>query len=157
MKFSKFIFSTISAYLLQFLLSLSANASAPISRTNVDLGKSTELRIGPGRISVLKLPEAIAETKVGAPKKLKALLSSSDPHELTLFWIEPQAYRTNLIIRTIKRTFVFDVLPVTTGHQDLVEVRGAYGSPTFIDSNQKPNNPKQSRNKLRTIHQGRIE
>lgn len=157
MKFSNFIFSSTFAYLLQIFLSLSAYASAPISRTNVDLGKSTELRIGPGRISVLKMPEAIAETKVGAPKKLKALLSGSDPTELTLFWIESQAYRTNLIIRTTKRTFVFDVLPVTNGHQDLVEVRGAYGSPTFIDSNQKPYNPKQSKIKLRTIHQGRIE
>lgn len=157
MKFSKFIIPTTSACLLQILLSLSAFASAPISRTNVDLGRSTELRIGPGRISVLKMPEAIAETKVGAPKKLKAILSSSDPTELTLYWIEPQAYRTNLIIRTTRRTFVFDVLPVTAGHQDLVEVRGAYGSPTFIDSNQKPNSLKQSRHKLRTIHQGRIE
>jgi hypothetical protein len=157
MKFSKFIFSTISAYLLQILLSLSAYASVPISRTNLDLGKSTELRIAPGRISVLKMPEAIAETKVGAPKKLKALLSTSDPQELTLYWIEPQAFRTNLIIRTVKRTFVFDVLPVTAGHQDLVEVRGAYGAPTYLSENQKTNRPNSTGNKTRTIHQGRIE
>lgn len=157
MKFSNIIIPTTSTYLLQLLVSLSAFASAPISRTNVDLGKSTELRIGPGRVSVLKLPEAIAETKVGAPRKLKALFSNSDPQELTLFWIESGAFKTNLIIRTVRRTFVFDVLPVTTGHQDLVEVRGAYGSPRFIDSNQKPNILKQSKHKLRTIHQGRIE
>jgi hypothetical protein len=157
MKFSKFIFLATSACLLQILLSLSANASASISRTNVDLGKSTELRIGPGRISVLKLPEAIAETKVGTPKKLKALLSSSDPQELTLYWIEPQAYRTNLIIRTTKRTFIFDVIPVTTGHQDLVDVRGAYGAPTFISRKNETYDPKQTGNKTRTIHQGKIE
>ncbi|MDZ4084484.1 MAG: hypothetical protein U1E10_16185 [Bdellovibrionales bacterium] len=155
MKCSKFIVSITYACLIQILLS--ANASASISRTNVDLGKSTELRIGPGRISVLKLPEAIAETKVGAPRKLKVLLSSSDPTELTLFWIEPQAYRTNLIIRTTKRTFIFDVIPVTKGHQDLVEVRGAYGAPAFISENQKTNRANSNGNKSRTIHQGRIE
>lgn len=162
MKHSRFIYHhfrqsiSITLVIQCFVLPSSpAFAAAPISRTNVDLGKSTELKIGPGRISVLKLPEAIAEAKVGAPNRLKALLSSSDPQELTLFWIEPQAYRTNLIIRTTKRTFVFDVVPVSTGHQDLFEVRGAHGAPGFV-SNQKRTSS-QPKTKLRTIHEGRIE
>lgn len=162
MKHSRFIYHhfrqsiSLTLVIQCFVLPSSpAFATAPISRTNVDLGKSTELKIGPGRISVLKLPEAIAEAKVGAPRKLKALLSSSDPNELTLFWIEPRAYRTNLIVRTTKRTFVFDVVPVSRGHQDLVEVRGSFGAPDFV-SNHLRNSPK-GKNKLRTIHEGRIE
>ena len=75
------------------------------------------------------MPEAIAEVKVGAPRKLKAVLSASDAKELTLFWIEGGAFRTNLIVRTSKRTFVFDIVPVVSGHQDIVQVRGAYGAP----------------------------
>ena len=162
MKLSRFIYhpfrqSISFTLVIQCIVlpSSPAFAAAPISRTNVDLGKSTELKIGPGRISVLKLPEAIAEAKVGAPRKLKALLSSSDPRELTLYWIEPRAYRTNLIVRTPKRTFVFDVVPVSRGHQDLFEVRGSFGAPGFISNHLR--NSTNGKSKLRTIHEGRIE
>jgi hypothetical protein len=109
-------------------------AAEPISRTVVDLSRSTEIRLSPGRVSILVLPEAIAEAKIGAPRKLKAVPSASDPNELTLFWIEGSAFRTNLIVRTTKRTFVFDIVPVTSGHQDIVQVRGAFGAPGFLSN-----------------------
>jgi hypothetical protein len=113
------------------IIALPAFAAEPISRTVVDLSRSTEIRLSPGRVSILVLPEAIAEAKVGAPRKLKAVPSASDPNELTLFWIERSAFRTNLIVRTTKRTFVFDIIPATSGHQDIVQIRGAFGAPGF--------------------------
>ncbi|MBL7687403.1 MAG: hypothetical protein JNJ49_05170, partial [Bdellovibrionaceae bacterium] len=113
------------------LIALPTFAAEPISRAVVDLSKSTEIHIAPGRVSVLEMPESIAEAKVGAPRKLKVVPSTSDPKELTLFWVEGSAFRTNLIIRTTKRTFVFDVVPVTSGHQDIIQVRGAFGAPGF--------------------------
>jgi hypothetical protein len=111
------------------LIALPTFAAEPVSRAILDLSKSTAIQIAPGRISVVQMPEAIAEVKVGAPRKLKAVLSTSDSKELTLFWVEGGAFRTNLIVRTSKRTFVFDIVPVASGHQDIVQVSGAYGAP----------------------------
>ncbi|MBK7892168.1 MAG: hypothetical protein IPJ84_15395 [Bdellovibrionales bacterium] len=111
------------------LIALPTFAAEPISRAVVDLSKSTEIHIAPGRVSVLAMPESIAEAKVGAPGKLKVVPSASDSTELTLFWVEGGAFRTNLIVRTTKRIFVFDVVPVTSGHQDVIQVRGAFGAP----------------------------
>jgi hypothetical protein len=102
-----------------------------ISSVVLDLGRVNAVSVAPGRIAVLRLPEAIAEAKNGAPRKLRALPSASDPNELSLFWVEGAAFRTNLIVRTTKRTFVFDVIPVTSGHQDFIQVRAAYGAPRF--------------------------
>ena len=111
------------------LIALPTFAAEPISRAVLDLSKPTEIHIAPGRVSVLTMPESIAEAKVGAPRKLKVVPSASDSTELTLFWVEGGAFRTNLIVRTTKRTFVFDVVPVTSGHQDVIQVRGAFGAP----------------------------
>lgn len=113
------------------LIALPTFAAEPISRAIVDLSKSTEIHVSPGSVSVLEMPESISEAKVGAPRKLKVVPSVSDPKELTLFWVEGSAFRTNLIIRTTKRTFVFDVVPVISGHQDVIQVRGAFGAPGF--------------------------
>ena len=114
---------------LFMLIAVPTFAAEPISRAVLDLSKSTEIHMAPGRVSVLTMPESIAEAKVGAPRKLKVVPSASDPTELTLFWVEGRAFRTNLIVRTTKRTFVFDVVPVTSGHQDVIQVRGAFGAP----------------------------
>jgi hypothetical protein len=113
------------------LIAVPTFAAEPISRAVLDLSKSAEIHMAPGRVSVLTMPESIAEAKVGAPMKLKVVPSASDPKELTLFWVEGNAFRTNLIIRTTKRTFVFDIVPVTSGHQDVIQVRGAFGAPSF--------------------------
>jgi len=111
------------------VISLPTFGADSISRVVLDLSKSTEVHVSPGRISVLSMPEPIAEAKVGAPRKLKVVPSSTDPSELTLFWIEGGAFRTNLIVRTTKRIFVFDVVPSASKHQDVIQVRGAFGAP----------------------------
>lgn len=145
------------------LIAIPTFAAEPISRAVLDLSKSTEIQIAPGRVSILTMPESIAEAKVGAPRKLKVIPSASDPTELTLFWVEGGAFRTNLIVRTTKRTFVFDVVPVTSGHQDVVQVRGAFGSPrissigrTISETSLAPKSEKNLKI-VRKLHEGRIE
>lgn len=103
---------------------------APIASLSMDLSLAQKVSISPGRIAVLRLPEAIAEAKVGAPSHLKAVLSTTDQSEITLFWIAPMPHRTNLIIRTTKHVFVFEILPDLNRHQDYLKVRGAFGGPT---------------------------
>lgn len=145
------------------LIAVPTFAAEPISRAVLDLSKSTEIHMAPGRVSVLTMPEAIAEAKVGAPRKLKVVPSASDPTELTLFWVEGSAFRTNLIVRTTKRTFVFDVVPVTSGHQDVIQVRGAFGAPglrsagrTIAETSLAPKSEKNLKI-VRKLHEGRIE
>lgn len=145
------------------LIALPTFAAEPISRAVVDLSKSTEIRMAPGRVAILEMPESISEAKVGAPRKLKVVPSASDPKELTLFWIEGGAFRTNLIVRTTKRIFVFDVVPVTSGHQDVVQVRGAFGAPgmrhigrTIVETALAPK--AESKLKIvRKLHEGQFE
>lgn len=145
------------------LIALPTFAAEPISRAIVDLSKSTEIHIAPGRVSVLEMPESIAEAKVGAPRKLKVVPSTSDPKELTLFWVEGSAFRTNLIIRTTKRTFVFDVVPVASGHQDVIQVRGAFGAPgfrsagrTLVETSLAPKSEPKLKI-VRKLHEGQFE
>jgi len=109
------------------------------------------------------MPESIAEAKVGAPRKLKVVPSTSDPKELTLFWVEGSAFRTNLIIRTTKRTFVFDVVPVASGHQDVIQVRGAFGAPgfrsagrTLVETSLAPKSEPKLKI-VRKLHEGQFE
>lgn len=103
-----------------------SQAREAVSNEVFDLTKANRILVGPGRISILVFPEAVAEAKVGAPDRLKVVTSVTDPKELTLFWVQRGAYETNLIVRTVRRTFVFDIVPSLSKHQDLVRVRGAY-------------------------------
>lgn len=100
----------------------------------MDLSLAQRVSISPGRVSVLRLPEPIAEAKVGSPSHLKAVLSASDQSELTLFWVAPKPPTTNLIVRTTKRIFVFEILPTLSRHQDYLKVRGAFGGPSTASS-----------------------
>ncbi len=116
--------ASISALLLCGSISQARDA---VSNEVFDLTKANRILIGPGRISVLVFPEAVAEAKIGAPDRLKVVTSATDPRELTLFWIQPGRFETNLIVRTVRRVFIFDIVPSLSRHQDLVRVRGAYG------------------------------
>ncbi len=143
-------------------ITYAANLTA-ISSVYLDLGRSNSISVAPGRVTVLRLPEPIAEAKNGAPRKLKAVLSASDPNELSVFWVEGLAFRTNLIIRTTKRTFVFDIMPVTTGHQDFIQIRGAFGAPglsgigrTIVETSLAPQAAPKS-NAVRKLRGGKIE
>lgn len=96
----------------------------------MDLSSAQRISISPGRVAVLTLPETIAETKVGAPSNLKAVISTTDPSELTLFWVARTRTQTNLIVRTTKRVFVFEIIPDLNRHQDYLKIQSAFGSPT---------------------------
>ncbi len=112
-----------------FLLLISvASGREAVTDEIFDLRKANRIAVGPGRISILVFPEAVAEAKVGAPDRLKVIGSTTDPKELTVFWVEAGTFETNLIVRTVRRTFIFDIVPSLSKHQDLVRVRGAFTS-----------------------------
>ncbi len=110
------------------LVVTTANGREAVTNEIFDLRKANRIAVGPGRISILVFPEAVAEAKVGAPDRLKVIGSTSDPKELTIFWVEAGTFETNLIVRTVRRTFIFDIVPSLSKHQDLVRVRGAFMS-----------------------------
>lgn len=116
-----------AALLITFsLLGCTSQAREAVSNEVFDLTKANRILVGPGRISILVFPEPVAEAKVGAPDRLKVVTSTTDPKELTIFWVQRGAYETNLIVRTVRRVFVFDIVPSLSRHQDFVRVRGAY-------------------------------
>lgn len=121
----RFFKAAVPAVILCFCVSHARGRDA-VSNEVFDLTKANRILIGPGRISVLVFPEAVAEAKIGAPDRLKVVTSATDAKELTLFWIQPGRFETNLIVRTVRRTFIFDIVPSLSKHQDLVRVRGGY-------------------------------
>lgn len=155
-------FKTAAVFFVCFATVLSAQGRDAVSNEMFDLSKANRIHIGPGRISVFVFPEAVAEAKVGAPDRLKVVTSATDSKELTLFWIQPGRFETNLIVRTVKRVFVFDIVPSLTRHQDVVRVRGGYSgtlSPLRILESQTltPNRAKSIATKARKSSGGKIE
>ena len=113
------------------LLQIHLWASPPrISAENFDLSTTKTVYLKPGLISVLQFPINITEVKVGNPGSLKAILSSTNTKELTLFFKNSKSVPTNLIIRAEKRIFVFDIIPSNQFHQDYIKIQASFNSPT---------------------------
>lgn len=100
-----------------------------ISRIQKDLTKVDRIYLAAGLVSVIELPQPIVEVRVGNPQAVKVQVSTVSPRELTIYLTQSAAPPTNLIVRTDKRAFVFDVVPSRTNHQDVVRVTsGQIGS-----------------------------
>ena len=120
------LFNFAASILALALFGSTSLARDAVSNEVLDLTKANRILVGPGRISILVFPEPVAEAKVGAPDRLKVVTSGTDPKELTIFWVQRGAFETNLIVRTVRRVFVFDIVPSLSRHQDYIRVRGAY-------------------------------
>lgn len=103
-----------------------AESPARISTVSKDLGRVDQIYLAPGLVSVVDMPSPVLEARVGDPKSLKVSISSVSANEVTLILGNSQASATNLIVRTDRRTFVFDVIPSKTNHQDYVKIRGTF-------------------------------
>ncbi|RYZ70715.1 MAG: hypothetical protein EOP05_12895 [Proteobacteria bacterium] len=118
-------FSKAALLVALWPLMVSANR---LSSENLDLGSVKKIYVGPGLISVIEFPEDTVEVRVGAPQVFKVVVSPANARELLVQVTNPQPFSTNLVVRTVKRTFVFDLIPSTAKHQDLFRVAGAYGA-----------------------------
>ncbi|MGK5087914.1 hypothetical protein WDW86_10180 [Bdellovibrionota bacterium FG-2] len=104
-----------------------------ISARFADLGEVHKIYLAQGLAAVIQLPYPVTEAKVGSPGDIQVQTSKTLPSELTLILKQAGAKATNLIIRCGTRTFVFDLIPSTKTHQDLVRISGSYGSPEVSD------------------------
>lgn len=118
------------------LLCLSSIGYAEVKRISSiykDLSQSQKIYLHAGLISVLEFPQNILEVRLGNPKSVKAQLSQVSPRELTLFLSQQAVEPTNLIIKSEKRFYIFDIIPSKTSHQDYVKISGGYGAPILAN------------------------
>ena len=81
--------------------------------------------IRPGLAAVIEFPKPIFEVHFGNTKNFKSVISGVYPKQLTIFVTDANSAPTNLIVKCEKRTFVLDILPSKTEHQDFTRVLGA--------------------------------
>lgn len=112
-----------------------ASAERLTSRS-LHIGKIEKVYLAPGLVTVIDFPEEITEASVGAPQVIKQSISQVHPTELIIQLTSTKPFSTNLIVRTTKRTYVFDLVPSQTRHQDVLKVRNGYGQ--LQDGNTKP-------------------
>ncbi len=119
-------------WLFKLIMPIMCIAAERISSTQVNLAKSEKVMISPGLVSVIEFPQNIIEVRVGNLKSVKAIISQNSPKELTVYLSSSASIPTNIIVRAEKRIFVFDIVPSRTNHQDYIKVKGAFGAPSFI-------------------------
>ena len=108
------------------LISVNANARRVAERI-IDQSKVDEIYVAPGLATSLELPENVVEVSTGAPQIFKIVISQVLPNEIIINLGNVKPFKTNLIVRTVRRTLVFDLIPNLSKHQDLVIIRDSYG------------------------------
>lgn len=126
----------------------SASPPSRISSQVLDLSSPHQIRIAPGLVTVLEFPDPITEVRVGLPESLKALISSVNANELTLYLAEAGGRPTNVIVRSGRRVFVFDVNPSVGTHQDFVRIRGSRVGLRSMESESTSEFPKRTSGKV---------
>ncbi len=121
---------------LSVLLTTTSATAERLSSRSLDIGKVEKIYLGPGLISIVDFPEEISEVSTGAPQVFKVSISSVHATELLIQITSQRPFPSNLIVRTVKRTFVFDLIPSLLKHQDVVKVRSGFGS--LNDSSRGP-------------------
>lgn len=121
--------------LFELLVSLAmASPVGRITSISKDLSKSDLIHVSPGLATVVEFPKPIIEVRVGNPGILKTSISSVSPNELSLFLGKENVGPTNLIVRSDRRVYVFDIVPSRSIHQDFIRVSSAFGSPVVVDN-----------------------
>lgn len=90
------------------------------------------IHLAPGLGSIVLFPCPLLEVFVGRSQDLRAQISPNDKKTLFLNLKLNSSLPTNFIARCEgeRNVFVFDVIPSRVKHQDVVEIRGFYGSPS---------------------------
>jgi len=104
-----------------------------IQATRFDRSQVMRIYLAPGLGSLVLFPCALIEVFVGRGEDLKAQISPSDKKTLFLNLKLNSSLPTNMIAKCEpeRNVFVFDVIPSKTQHQDLVDIRNAFGGPVI--------------------------
>ncbi len=73
------------------------------------------------------MPQNIIEVRIGNPNDLKGVISQVSPKEITLFFKTSNVSATNLILRSDRKVYVFDIIPSQNKHQDYVKISSGTG------------------------------
>jgi len=128
-----------------------------IKATRFDRGQVMRIYLAPGLGSLVLFPCALIEIFVGRGEDLKAQISPSDKKTLFLNLKLNSSLPTNMIARCEpeRNVFVFDVIPSKSQHQDLVDIRNAFGGPSL--SGVRPTDvSKQNSQKGRVVLKGPV-
>lgn len=130
-------------FLISFMIFPSAFA-APKRIQSVLFDKGTTLKIflHPGLGSVITFPCFISDSFVGDESQAEVRPSPSTRKNLLLSLKSSASRATNLIVRCEGQNshFVLDVVPSSTSHQDVLEIRAAFGRPELITVESPPTN-----------------
>lgn len=105
-----------------------------ISGQMVDLGEVHRIYMVPGMATVLEIPGAVTGIRIGNPDLVEYYKPEKPDNEVTLVLKKSGSEPTNLIVRSGKRKFVFDIVPSKKTHQDSVEIVGAYGGASLMNN-----------------------
>ncbi|RYZ77633.1 MAG: hypothetical protein EOP05_01105 [Proteobacteria bacterium] len=119
------------------LFATTAQAVNRVGVKKLDIGEVETVYLAPGLITVMEFPEAITEVSTGAPQIYRLQISSVHKEELILQIQNSTPFKTNLIVRTTKQRYVFDMEPNLRKHQDVIQVREGYGQLKEDDEDEK--------------------
>ena len=102
-----------------------------ISAKMVDLGKVQKICMVAGMATLIEVPEEIEGIRLGNAGTLTYFKPENPKNEVTLVLKGSKVLPTNLILRTKKRKYVFDIVPSKRTHQDTIEIIGDYGGPSI--------------------------
>ena len=103
------------------------DAPSRIQSQIVDLGQVHAIHMAVGMVTLIQIPNAVTGIRIGNPDAVQYTRPDKPENEVTLVLKDANAKPTNLIIRSGKRIYVFDIIPSASVHQDLIEIMGYYG------------------------------
>lgn len=129
----------ISALLLVGTVTTITTYASPrrIGGVFFDLGQVHKVQMSPGMATLIEIPDAITGVRLGNPDFVEYFKPASPDNEITLVLKTSSASPTNLILRSGRKKYVFDLVPSQKVHQDTLEVVGAYGGPVVGQSDLK--------------------
>lgn len=119
-------------FLISLLLFQAATASPKrIQSVMFDKGIPHKIYLHPGLGSVITFPCFVSDSFVGDESQAEVRPSPSTRKNLLLSLKSHASKATNLIVRCEGQQshFVLDVVPSNTSHQDILEIRAAFGRP----------------------------
>lgn len=102
-----------------------------ISSKVVDLGKVQPIHMVAGMATLIEIPGPVTGIRTGNPDAISYFRPDKPENEVTLVLRGGDMTPTNLILRSGKRKYVFDIIPSARVHQDTIEVVGAFGGAEF--------------------------
>ena len=98
-----------------------------ISSQIMDLGKAYPIYMVAGMATLIILPGPTTGIRTGNPESIQYFRPDKPENEVTVVLQNQNAKPTNLILRSGKKIYVFDVVPSKNIHQDVLEVVGDFG------------------------------